>query len=110
MVQCELFWLLLTFREWVYVGQYYIEKRGDKNLPSHDESDVGSRIRKIRTERGLPLRALADKCSLSVNAISLIERGENSPTVSSLHKLALALDVLITDFFIKEIGLSVVHI
>jgi quercetin dioxygenase-like cupin family protein len=37
-----------------------------------------------------------------VNAISLIERGENSPTVSSLHLLAGALGVPITDFFQEE--------
>lgn len=45
------------------------------------------------------MRALADKCGLSANAISRIERGLNSPTVSSLHSLATALDVRITDLF-----------
>lgn len=74
------------------------------------EPNVGLRIRKIRTEKGLALRALAECCELSVNAISLIERGENSPTVSSLHKLALALGVPITDFFVRESGLSAVHV
>lgn len=61
--------------------------------------NVGSRIRAIREQRKLSLRALAERCNLSVNAISLIERGENSPTVSSLHMLATALEVKITDFF-----------
>jgi transcriptional regulator with XRE-family HTH domain len=61
--------------------------------------NVGPRIRAIREQRGLSLRALAERCNLSVNAISLIERGENSPTVSSLHTLATALGVKITDFF-----------
>jgi transcriptional regulator with XRE-family HTH domain len=61
--------------------------------------NVGPRIRAIREQHGLSLRALAERCSLSVNAISLIERGENSPTVSSLHMLATALGVKITDFF-----------
>jgi quercetin dioxygenase-like cupin family protein len=36
---------------------------------------------------------------LSVNAVSLIEKGENSPTVASLHRLAEALGTSITDFF-----------
>jgi len=62
-------------------------------------SDVGRQIRGIRERRGLSLRGLAQRCGLSVNAISLIERGENSPTVSSLHQMATALDVPITDFF-----------
>ena len=61
--------------------------------------NVGARIRMLREQRNLSLRALADRCELSVNAISLIERGENSPTVSSLHVLATALGVKITDFF-----------
>ena len=45
------------------------------------------------------MRALADKCNLSVNANSRIERGLSSPTVSSLHSLAVALNVPIADFF-----------
>ena len=61
--------------------------------------NVGPRIRTLREQRGLSLRALAERCNLSINAISLIERGENSPTVSSLHMLATALGVKITDFF-----------
>jgi transcriptional regulator with XRE-family HTH domain len=48
------------------------------------------------------LRALSERCGLSINAISQIERGENSPTVSSLHRLASALNVPITDFFHAE--------
>jgi len=61
--------------------------------------NVGPRIRALREQRGLSLRALAERCRLSINAISLIERGENSPTVSSLHLLATALGVKITEFF-----------
>jgi transcriptional regulator with XRE-family HTH domain len=61
--------------------------------------NVGPRIRAMREQRQLSLRALAERCNLSVNAISLIERGENSPTVSSLHMLATALGVTITEFF-----------
>lgn len=64
-----------------------------------EQPNVGSRIRKLRDERGLSLRALAEDCGLSVNAISRIERGESSPTVSSLHRLSKGLRVPITDFF-----------
>lgn len=63
------------------------------------EPKVGQRIRVIREQRGLSLRALAELCELAPNTISLIERGENSPTVSSLQRLAVALDVPITNFF-----------
>jgi transcriptional regulator with XRE-family HTH domain len=66
------------------------------------QPDVGQRIRSLREEQGLSLRALAERCGLSINAISLIERGENSPTVSSLHLLATALGVSIAAFFEDE--------
>jgi quercetin dioxygenase-like cupin family protein len=45
------------------------------------------------------MRGLAERCELSVNAISLIERGISSPNVSTLHQLAAALQVHITAFF-----------
>jgi len=66
------------------------------------EPNVGSRIRELRQNRGLSLRALAQRCDLSINAISRIERGVSSPTLSSLHQLATALGVAITDFFQEE--------
>jgi transcriptional regulator with XRE-family HTH domain len=68
-------------------------------MTDQEKPDVGIRIRALREQRGLSLRALAERCDLSINAISRIERGENSPTVSSLHLLANALGVPITDFF-----------
>jgi transcriptional regulator with XRE-family HTH domain len=64
--------------------------------------NVGQRLRSLRERQGLSLRALAELCGLSVNAISLIERGETSPTVSSLHQLAMALGVPITNFFEED--------
>jgi len=71
---------------------------------------VGQRIRELRAKRGLSLRALAELSSLSTNAISLIERGDNSPTVSSLHNLATALAVPITAFFEQQGDGQVVHL
>jgi len=61
--------------------------------------DVGRQIHRRRRERGLSLRDLARDSGLSPNAISRIERGESSPTVSSLHQLATALDVEVGEFF-----------
>ncbi len=71
---------------------------------------VGRRVRTLRDERGLSLRALAEACDLSVNAISMIERDESSPRVSTLHLLARALNVRITDFFESENQRSVVFV
>lgn len=66
------------------------------------EPNVGLRLRSLRTDQGLSLRALSEMSGLSINAISQIERGENSPTVSTLHRLANALGVHITDLFQEE--------
>lgn len=63
------------------------------------EPKVGIQIRQLRERQHLSLRALAERCGLSINAISQIERGENSPTVGTLHRLARAFNVPITDLF-----------
>ena len=70
---------------------------------------VGQRIRELRTKKELSLRALAELSGLSTNAISLIERGDNSPTVSSLHSLANALEVPVTAFFEQHTDGQVIH-
>jgi transcriptional regulator with XRE-family HTH domain len=62
--------------------------------------DVGASIRSIREQRGYSQRSLARRSGLSANAISRIERGESSPTVTTLHQLAAALKVPIVDFFV----------
>jgi len=62
-------------------------------------SDVGRRLRDLRQRRRLTQRALAKACDMSANAIGLIERGECSPSVSTLRRLTIALDVPIIDLF-----------
>ena len=64
--------------------------------------DVGGRLRELRTERGKSLRALARLSGLSTNALSMIERGKTSPSVSTLYKVSEALEVPITAFFRTE--------
>ena len=61
--------------------------------------DVGTRLKELREARGVSMRALATKSGLSANALSMIERGKTSPSVSTLYKLADALGVSITAFF-----------
>lgn len=79
-------------------------------MTEQEAPDVGQRIRALRERQGYSLRALAERSGLSINAISLIERGQNSPTVSSLHLLASALEVSITDFFTEERDQPVVFV
>lgn len=64
--------------------------------------DVGGRLRQLRQERGKSMRALARLSGLSTNALSMIERGRTSPSVSTLYKISDALEVPITAFFREE--------
>jgi CheY-like chemotaxis protein/DNA-binding XRE family transcriptional regulator len=60
---------------------------------------IGATIRELRKERGLTLRQLSRRTGLSVSLLSQIERAESSASVSSLHKIAGALRVRLTDLF-----------
>jgi DNA-binding NtrC family response regulator len=60
---------------------------------------IGKRIRSYRKERGLTLKQMGRRTSLSVSLLSQIERAESSASVSSLYKIANALDVRIVDLF-----------
>lgn len=64
--------------------------------------NVGERLRELREARNISMRALATRSGLSANALSMIERGRASPSVSTLYKLADALGVSITAFFGPE--------
>ncbi|HTP01804.1 MAG TPA: XRE family transcriptional regulator [Anaerolineales bacterium] len=71
-------------------------------MPKEHEAqsvNVGVRLRELREARGASMRALAARSGLSANALSMIERGHTSPSVSTLYKLADALDVPVTEFF-----------
>lgn len=64
--------------------------------------NVATRLRELREGHGISMRSLAAKSGLSANALSMIERGKTSPSVSTLYKLADALGVAITTFFELE--------
>ena len=64
--------------------------------------NVGGRLRVMREERGLSIRALARASGISANALSVIERGKSSPSVSTLYKVTDALGVPITALFRTE--------
>jgi transcriptional regulator with XRE-family HTH domain len=63
------------------------------------EESLGNRLRELRRQQGLSLRALAEKSGLSANTLSLIENGKTSPSVATLQQIALALSIPITSFF-----------
>ena len=60
---------------------------------------IAQRVRDLRASRGLSLDALATHCGVSRSMISLIERGESSPTAVLLEKLATGLGVPLASLF-----------
>lgn len=70
---------------------------------SSSEVNVGRRLRELRTERGISIRALAEQSGLNVNTLSLIENSKTSPSVSTLQQVAAALEIPINAFFEIEI-------
>ena len=53
----------------------------------------GAAVRRIREERGLAQSVIADAAGISLTYLSLIERGENTPTLSVVFRLCDALAV-----------------
>ena len=60
---------------------------------------IARRVRTLRAERGMTLDALAAKSDVSRSMISLVERGESSPTAVVLEKIASGLGVSLATLF-----------
>jgi transcriptional regulator with XRE-family HTH domain len=60
---------------------------------------IAARVRELRAQRALSLETLAGRCDVSRSMISLIERGESSPTAVVLEKIATGLGVTLSSLF-----------
>jgi len=60
---------------------------------------LATRLRDLRAENNLTLDGLAERTGVSRSMISLIERGESSPTATVLDKLAGGLGVTLASLF-----------
>lgn len=69
------------------------EKESDLN------KRIAGRVRELRAAHGLPLDTLARQSGVSRSMISLIERGESSPTAVVLERLAAGLGVTLGSLF-----------
>jgi transcriptional regulator with XRE-family HTH domain len=65
--------------------------------PSSIDTRIAASLRALRAQRGLSLEALAQATGVSRSALSLIERGQNSPTAVVLDKIAVGLGVTLSD-------------
>jgi transcriptional regulator with XRE-family HTH domain len=62
-------------------------------------SRIADRVRELRSACGLSLDALAARSGVSRSMISVIERGESSPTAVVLEKLSVGLAVPLASLF-----------
>ena len=57
------------------------------------------KIQSMRESKRMTTRGLAKKAGISTETIFAIEHGRRQPTVTTLDKIARALDVEVKDFF-----------
>jgi transcriptional regulator with XRE-family HTH domain len=67
-------------------------------------SRIAARVRALRAAAGMSLEALANKSDVSRSMISLVERGETSPTAVVLEKIATGLGVTLASLFDEPSG------
>jgi len=66
---------------------------------SHINARISRRVRALRAELGMTLDSLAARSSVSRSMLSLVERGESSPTAVVLEKIATGLNVPLATLF-----------
>ncbi|MBL7181416.1 MAG: helix-turn-helix transcriptional regulator [Pseudomonadota bacterium] len=59
----------------------------------------GMRLRMLRMQQQMTQEQLADAAKISVDFLSLIERGRNAPSFTNIEKLAKALNVPVQQLF-----------
>lgn len=58
---------------------------------------IGLKIKLLRNKAGISQEELGFRADISKTQIGLIERGESSPTIDTLDKIAHALNISIVD-------------
>lgn len=60
---------------------------------------IGRKVRGLRNEKRLTIKELAERANLSISLISQIERAESAGSISTLNKIAIALNTELREFF-----------
>lgn len=61
--------------------------------------NVGKNIQKLRELKGISQQVLAAKCNFEKSNMSRLEAGRVNPTLSTLEKVANALDITLSELF-----------
>jgi XRE family transcriptional regulator, regulator of sulfur utilization len=63
------------------------------------EIKLGQIVHQLREERGLSLRAVAERSGFSASFLSQVENDQASPSIASMERIAAALGVTMAEFF-----------
>lgn len=81
---------------------------GEDGNSGLDLAKLGSRIRALRSTQGLSLDDAAQRCGVSRSMLSAVERGEKTPSVLVVHRIAVGLGSNITRLLGEEQAAPVV--
>ncbi len=63
------------------------------------KDEVGNRIKELRSSRGISQETLAHEAGLDRTYITSVERGKRNISIVNLEKIAIALNISLSDFF-----------
>lgn len=72
-----------------------------KRQPTEDRFmlSLGHMLRERRKEKRLTLGDLCAKCGISIGYLSQVELAKNNCSIPTLHKILVALDITMSNFF-----------
>ncbi|HQT61256.1 MAG TPA: cupin domain-containing protein [Acidiphilium sp.] len=76
----------------------------DAGADADADAGVGARLRRMRQVFGLTQRELARRAGVTNGAISLIEQGRVSPSISSLKKILDGIPMSLAEFFTLDLA------
>jgi transcriptional regulator with XRE-family HTH domain len=71
-----------------------VTRRGDREK---EAVLFGAAVRRAREQRGIAQSVIADAAGISLTYLSLVERGENTPTLTVVFRICDALGVVPSD-------------
>jgi transcriptional regulator with XRE-family HTH domain len=78
----------------------------NKSNAIEPEQAFGLVLRQLRLQKGLTQESLGFEANLQRKYISLLELGENAPTMRSIYKLAKAMDIRPSEFLLRMESLT----
>ena len=75
---------------------------GHRETPDPRSAAVGAQIRRLRIEAGFTFDAFVEETGLGRGYISELERGLVVPTLTSLDRVAVALEVTVADLVVGD--------